>query len=35
MACIESTLPVQSKRFDGFVRDILKGKREICDRDEI
>jgi hypothetical protein len=25
MACIESTLPVQNKRFDGFVRDILKG----------
>jgi len=36
MARIESTLPVQNKRFDGFVRDILKGDREICEsRDEI
>jgi hypothetical protein len=36
MACIESALPVQNKRSDGFVRDILKGEREICDsRDEI
>jgi hypothetical protein len=36
MACIELTLPVQNKRFDEFVRDILKGEREICEsRDEI
>jgi len=36
MACIKLTLPVQNRRFDGFVRDILKGEREICEnRDEI
>jgi len=29
MACIELTIPVQNKRFDGFVRDILEGEREI------
>jgi hypothetical protein len=36
MACIELTLLVQNKRFDGLVRDILKGEREICEiRNEI
>jgi hypothetical protein len=35
LACIELTLAVQNKRFGGFVRDILIGEREICDRNEI
>jgi hypothetical protein len=36
MAYLELALPVQNKRFDGLVREILKGQGEISDnRDEI